>query len=80
MGCGEIQVDVTVLTSDVMAGAWGTAGPAPDVLEGTVCCARVSCSVSKYLALNIHITKECTLVVSGITYWLECMRSLVWIP
>ena len=38
MGIQEIQVDV--LTSDVMAGAGGGAGPAPDVRhqpEGTVC-------------------------------------------
>ena len=37
MGVREIQVDV--LTSDVMAGAGGAAGPAPDVRyqpEGTV--------------------------------------------
>ncbi len=38
LGFREIQVDV--LTSDVMAGAGGAAGPAPDVRhqpEGTVC-------------------------------------------
>ena len=38
MGLREIQVDVR--TSDVMAGAGGGAGPAPDVRhqpEGTVC-------------------------------------------
>ncbi len=55
----EIQVNVPGLTSDVMAGAGGAAGPTPDVQhqpEGTVL------RKGTYLVLILYITMECMLV------------------